>query len=103
MGECQRPQLRSLQLRQDAIILLEKIHIHLSFVNNRCRHSFYRRLALKTIKTNEDYQQFVQDKQPKQTLLKNCINAFLWGGLICVIGEAIMDAYIFFGLEKDAA
>ena len=35
---------------------------------------------MKTIKTPKDYQDYVKDKQPKQTTLKNCFNAFLWGG-----------------------
>ncbi|MFZ7130910.1 MAG: stage V sporulation protein AC [Eubacteriales bacterium] len=59
---------------------------------------------MKTIKTPKEYQQFVQDKQPKQTLFKNCINAFIWGGAICTIGEFLYDAYHeYFGLTQKMA
>ena len=44
-------------------------------------------------------QQKYQDKQkqfePKRPLLKNCIMAFLFGGAICVIGQAISYLFMF--------
>lgn len=46
------------------------------------------------IKKNVDetnYQQYVTQNMPKSNLLKECIMAFLVGGLICVLGEAIND------------
>jgi stage V sporulation protein AC len=46
------------------------------------------------IKKNVDetnYQQYVKKNMPKSNLLKECIMAFLIGGLICVFGEAIND------------
>jgi stage V sporulation protein AC len=46
------------------------------------------------IKKNVDetnYQQYVKKNMPKSHLLKECIMAFLIGGLICVFGEAIND------------
>lgn len=53
-----------------------------------------RRIYMKTIKTPKDYQDYVKNKQPKQTILKNCVNAFLWGGGICVLGQFIKDFYL---------
>ena len=59
---------------------------------------------MKTIKTKKDYQDYAKSKQPKQTILKNCINAFLWGGAICTFGEILGETYKnLFGLEKEVA
>ena len=46
------------------------------------------------IKKNLDqtnYQQYVKNNMPKSNLLKECVMAFIVGGLICVLGEAIND------------
>lgn len=48
---------------------------------------------MKTVQTPKEYQDYIKDKVPKQTLLKNCINAFIWGGGICVIGQIIYNTY----------
>lgn len=56
---------------------------------------------MKTIKTEKDYLEYAKEKQPKPTLLKNCINAFLWGGSICTLGEIIYRVYhYYFGLTE---
>ena len=34
---------------------------------------------------------------------KDCLNAFWIGGLICAIGQAIMNGYLALGLDKDSA
>lgn len=41
------------------------------------------------IDTNKSYQEYVNQKSPNSPILKNCINAFLIGGLICSIGQVI--------------
>lgn len=41
----------------------------------------------------EEYKKYVDKKSPKPTYLKNCILAFLVGGLICFIGQGIHDFY----------
>lgn len=38
-----------------------------------------------------NYQQYVKSNMPKSNLLKECVTAFIVGGLICVLGEAIND------------
>ncbi len=46
------------------------------------------------IKKNVDqtnYQQYVKKNMPKSHLFKECVMAFIIGGLICVFGEAIND------------
>lgn len=37
------------------------------------------------------YQEHVKKKMPKSNLIKECIMAFIVGGLICVFGEALND------------
>ncbi|MEH7382980.1 stage V sporulation protein AC [Bacillus sp. JJ1533] len=44
----------------------------------------------------QEYQAFQQQRETKRPLLKNCINAFLTGGIICLIGQAIQTFYIYF-------
>ena len=40
---------------------------------------------------------------PKSPILKNCLKAFLVGGLICTLGQALINLYSSFGLEKEEA
>ena len=49
------------------------------------------------------YKEYAEKKVPKSPIFKNCIWAFLIGGLICVIGEALMDFYKMTGLGKEQA
>ncbi|SHH54206.1 stage V sporulation protein AC [Tepidibacter thalassicus] len=50
-----------------------------------------------------DYKKYVDKKSPKPTYFKNCIWAFVVGGLICDIGQVILNTYIRFGLDKKMA
>ena len=43
--------------------------------------------------TNQEYQEYLNKKSPDSTLLKDLLWAFVVGGLICVIGQAIFDIY----------
>ncbi len=51
------------------------------------------------LETNKDYQNYVDRKSPNSPILKNCCLAFLIGGLICTIGQIIMDYCKFRGLS----
>ena len=53
--------------------------------------------------SNKDYEQYVKDRAEKSPLFKDCVLAFLIGGGICVIGQAIMDGFTAMGLEKTDA
>ena len=53
--------------------------------------------------SNKDYGRFVQDRAKKSPIVKDCILAFLIGGAICTIGQAIMDGFLSLGLEKTDA
>ena len=53
---------------------------------------------------NREYEKLVQDMAPKSPILKDCINAFWIGGLICTLGQLILNGFTALGLEKtDAA
>ena len=41
--------------------------------------------------TKKDYQDYVDKKSPNSPILKNCFNAFWVGGLICTIGQIILN------------
>ncbi|WP_419726193.1 stage V sporulation protein AC [Terrisporobacter petrolearius] len=50
-------------------------------------------MADKQLDKNE-YKKYVEKMSPKPAYIKNCIMAFLVGGLICCIGQAINDIYM---------
>ena len=53
--------------------------------------------------TEKQYGQLVKNMSPKSPIGRDCINAFWIGGLICAIGQAILNAYLALGLpEKEA-
>ena len=53
--------------------------------------------------TEKEYGKLVKDLAPKSPIWKDCLNAFWIGGLICAIGQAIMNGYLALGLSKDDA
>ena len=53
--------------------------------------------------TQKEYGKLVQDMAPKSPIIKDCLFAFLIGGLICTIGQLIMNGYAALGLDKTDA
>lgn len=53
--------------------------------------------------TEKEYGKLVKDLSPKSPIWKDCLNAFWIGGLICTIGQAIMNGYLALGLSRDDA
>lgn len=53
--------------------------------------------------TKQEYSEYVKQKTPNSSLFKDCLNAFLWGGLICCIGEGILKMYMGMGIDKESA
>ena len=52
---------------------------------------------------DKEYEKLVESMAPKSPMGKDCLMAFLIGGLICTLGQLIMDGYAALGLgEKDA-
>ena len=58
---------------------------------------------MKPIETKQEYSDYVDKKSPNSPILKNCCNAFWVGGLICSIGQIIMDFCIYKGMDQTAA
>jgi stage V sporulation protein AC len=44
----------------------------------------------------KEYQQFEQQRELKRPVWKNCLIAFLVGGIFCIVGQAIQLCYIHF-------
>jgi len=40
--------------------------------------------------TQQEYQDFASAREPKRPILKNCLKAFLVGGIICTIGQGLI-------------
>ena len=53
--------------------------------------------------TEKEYAKLIKDLSPKSPIAKDCFHAFWIGGLICAIGQLILNGYLALGLEKDAA
>jgi len=53
--------------------------------------------------TKETYKKVVDEYTPKNKILKNCVLAFIFGGIICTFGEVIKNVLISFDFtSKDA-
>lgn len=53
--------------------------------------------------TNQDYSKLNDKYTPKSKSYKNIPIAFVVGGLICVLGQFLIDLYMGFGMSKDIA
>ncbi len=51
------------------------------------------------IESVKQYQDYVEKKSPNSPILKNCFNAFWVGGLICCIGQIILNVCKSRGLD----
>ena len=53
--------------------------------------------------TEKEYDALVKDLAPKSPIWKDCFNAFWIGGLICALGQLIMNGYLALGLSEPNA
>lgn len=53
--------------------------------------------------TENEYQKLVGRLAPRSPMGKDCFHAFWIGGLICLLGQVLMNAYMKLGLSKDDA
>lgn len=53
--------------------------------------------------TEKQYGQLVAEMNPKSPILRDCLNAFWIGGLICTLGQGFVNLYQFWGLDADAS
>ena len=53
--------------------------------------------------TEKEYGKLIKDIAPPSPIKKDCLFAFLIGGLICTIGQLLLNGYTALGLEKQDA
>lgn len=53
--------------------------------------------------TEKEYQKLAEELAPKSPMGKDCLGAFLVGGIICAIGQFFINYYIKLGLDKTDA
>ena len=53
-----------------------------------------------TLMTNKEYCEYVAGREKRSPCLRNSVFAFLSGGLICVIGKALGDLYVYIGISR---
>ena len=51
--------------------------------------------------TEKEYGKLVEEMSPKSPKWRDCFNAFWIGGLICTLGQLLMNWYANFGLDKE--
>lgn len=51
--------------------------------------------------TNKEYQEYVEKKAPKSKTARDTVMAFVIGGLICVLAEAVADYLRYRGVAED--
>ena len=53
--------------------------------------------------SNNEYNDYVKKRSPASPMGKNVLRAFLIGGLICCIGQALLNGYDMLGLSEENA
>ena len=53
--------------------------------------------------TEKEYGKLVEEISPKSPIGKDCLGAFVVGGIICTIGQFFINYYAKLGLSKDSA
>ena len=44
--------------------------------------------------TQQQYQNFAKEREPQRAVFRNCVRAFIVGGIICTIGQIIQCIFI---------
>ena len=58
---------------------------------------------MKPIETKKDYQEYVNKKTPNSPIWTNLLKAFVVGGIICLIGQFILDGIKSIGVDDESA
>ncbi len=53
--------------------------------------------------TNKEYGEYVKKMTPNSKLIPNMLKAFIVGGLICCVGQGILDGMMAMGLSEENA
>ncbi len=51
----------------------------------------------------KEYEKLAEEKKKNSPIIKDCMLAFVVGGLICVVGQLLFALYSSLGLEKEVA
>lgn len=53
--------------------------------------------------TNDEYKEYSERHSPRSHTKKNMLNAFLVGGVICMLGQLILNCFTAVGLDTEGA
>lgn len=53
--------------------------------------------------TDDQYKDYVEKKAKKSPIFKDLLLAFISGGVICIIGQIIMNIFLYYNVEKESA
>ena len=53
--------------------------------------------------TKEEYGKYIKQKSPNSPLLPDIFKAFLVGGIICTVGQAVINGWTAAGLDEESA
>jgi stage V sporulation protein AC len=53
--------------------------------------------------TKKEYGNYVKKKEPKSPLIANMAKAFVSGGILCCVGQALLNGYKSAGLDQEGA
>ena len=53
--------------------------------------------------TNDEYKEFAGQHAPRSRAGRNMLRAFVSGGAICAVGQALTNLYLSLGMEMDSA
>ena len=68
--------------------------------SNKGKRQEYKKMTM----SPKEYQAFAKTKEPARSVPGNCLRAFLVGGVICIIGQAIQEFFMYaFKMPVDQA
>jgi SpoVA protein. len=53
--------------------------------------------------TGELYRRYAEGRARRSPLIRNCVKAFVVGGAICALGEALRRGFLFLSADRDTA
>ena len=53
--------------------------------------------------TNDEYKDYTDSHSPRSKSGRNMLRAFLVGGAICLVGQALIDIFMALGIDKETA